>query len=79
MLKSSYMKKIGVKAKVASNYLSSLDEKKRNAVLKQFCIYLKVNKEQILKANKKDTRKAKKIKKSMIDRLKLDEKKLIKL
>ena len=53
------MKKIGVKAKVASNYLSSLDEKKRNAVLKQFCIYLKVNKEQILKANKKDTRKAK--------------------
>ena len=26
MLKNSYMKKIGVKAKVASNYLSSLNE-----------------------------------------------------
>ena len=76
MLKNSYMKKIGVKAKVASNYLSSLNEKKRNAVLKQFCIYLKVNKEQILKANKKDVKEAKKIKKFMIDRLKIDKKKI---
>ena len=76
MLKSSYMKKIGVKAKQASNYLSNLSEKKRNDVLKQFCIFLKVNKKQILRANKKDIKEAKKIKKSMIDRLKLDEKKI---
>ena len=77
MLKSSYMKKIGVKAKQASNYLSNLSEKKRNDVLKQFCIFLKVNKKQILRANKKDIKEAKKIKKSMIDRLKLDGKKII--
>jgi len=70
------MKKIGVKAKQASNYLSNLSEKKRNDVLKQFCIFLKVNKKQILRANKKDIKEAKKIKKSMIDRLKLDEKKI---
>ena len=76
MLKSSYMKKIGVKAKQASNYLSNLSEKKRNDVLKQFCIFLKVNKKQILRTNKKDIKEAKKIKKSMIDRLKLDEKKI---
>ena len=76
MLKSSYMKKIGVKAKQASNYLSNLSEKKRNDVLKQFCIFLKVNKKQILRVNKKDIKEAKKIKKSMIDRLKLDEKKI---
>ena len=76
MLKSSYMKKIGVEAKQASNYLSNLSEKKRNDVLKQFCIFLKVNKKQILRVNKKDIKEAKKIKKSMIDRLKLDEKKI---
>tara|TARA_B100000579_G_scaffold38608_1_gene26983 strand:+ start:2202 stop:3440 length:1239 start_codon:yes stop_codon:yes gene_type:complete len=70
------MKKIGVKAKQASNYLSNLSEKKRNDVLKQFCIFLKVNKKQILRTNKKDIKEAKKIKKSMIDRLKLDEKKI---
>tara|TARA_B110000014_G_scaffold41267_1_gene27219 strand:- start:864 stop:2102 length:1239 start_codon:yes stop_codon:yes gene_type:complete len=70
------MKKIGVEAKQASNYLSNLSEKKRNDVLKQFCIFLKVNKKQILRVNKKDIKEAKKIKKSMIDRLKLDEKKI---
>ena len=76
MLKSSYMKKIGVKAKQASNYLSNLSEKKRNDVLKQFCIFLKVNKKQILRANKKDIKETKKIKKPMIGRLKIDEKKI---
>ena len=70
------MKKIGIKAKIASNYLSTLNEKKRNAVLKQFCLYLKVNKTQILKANKKDLKSVKKNKNSMIDRLILDEKKI---
>ena len=76
MLKNTYMKKIGIKAKIASNYLSKLNEKKRNAVLKQFCFYLKVNKTQILKANKKDLKSSKKNKNSMIDRLRLDEKKI---
>jgi len=28
MLKNTYMKKIGIKAKIASNYLSKLNEKK---------------------------------------------------
>ena len=76
MLKSSYMKKIGVNAKQASSYLSNLSEKKRNDVLKQFCIFLKVNKKQILRANKKDIKETKKIKKPMIGRLKIDEKKI---
>ena len=76
MLQNVYMKKVGIKAKIASNYLSSLSEKKRNEVLKQFCIYLKINKKKILQANKKDLRNAKKIKNSMFDRLELNEKKI---
>ena len=32
------MKNIGEKAKIASNHMSNLDIKKRNSVLKQFCI-----------------------------------------
>jgi len=76
MLKNSYMEKIGLKAEIASKDLLNLDEKKRNAVLKQFCINLKKNKKIILKANKKDLLKANKIKKSMLDRLILNNKKI---
>ena len=78
MPKNSYMEKIGKKAKIASSNLSILSVDKKNAVLKQFNQYLKVNKKLILSANKKDIyhAKSKKIKDSMIDRLKLNNKKI---
>jgi len=72
------MKKIGEKAKIASHNLSNINYKKKNSVLKQFSKYLKINEQLILNANKKDliNAKSKKIKDSMIDRLKLDNKKI---
>ena len=78
MSKNLYMKKIGEKAKLASSNLSNLNIDKRNSVLKQFSQYLKVNEKSILSANKKDiaNAKSKKIKDSMIDRLKLNSKKI---
>ncbi len=72
MNKNLYMKNIGEKAKIASNHMSNLDIKKRNSVLKQFCINLKNSKKLILKANQKDLLNAKKNKSIMIDRLTLD-------
>ena len=81
MPKNLYIKNIGKKAKVASNNLSSISLKKRNSVLKQFSKYLKVNSKLILNLNKKDLSygKSKKIKDSMIERLKLDNKKILKI
>jgi len=78
MTKNLYMKKIGEKAKIASLNLSNLSIDKRNSVLKQFSNYLKTNEQLILNANKKDisNAKSKKIKDSMIDRLKLNSKKI---
>ena len=76
MKKNLYMDNIGKKAKIASLKLSNLNLKKRNAVLKQFSQYLKTYSNLILKENKKDIIKAKKIKKSMIQRLELDIKKI---
>ena len=78
MSKNLYMKKIGEKAKLASLNLSNLNVNKRNSVLKQFSQYLKANEKSILNANKKDIANAKfkKIKDSMIDRLKLNSKKI---
>ena len=78
MTKNLYMKKIGEKAKIASLNLSSLSTDKRNSVLKQFSHYLKTNEQLILNANKKDisNAKSKKIKDNMIDRLKLNSKKI---
>ncbi len=75
------MKKIGEKAKNASLNLSSLSIKKRNSVLKQYCYYLKTNEQLILNQNKKDVAnaKSKKITDSMIERLKLDSKKIIQI
>ena len=79
--KNLYMKKIGEKAKLASLHLSNLNIDKRNSVLKQFNQYLKKNARSILNANKKDISNArsKKIKNSMIDRLKLDNKKIMQI
>jgi len=78
MSKNLYMKKMGEKAKLASLRLSNINIAKRNSVLKQFSQYLKINSQSILNSNKKDIFKAKskKIKDSMIDRLKLNNKKI---
>ena len=72
---------LGVKAKQATGDLSQLNLVKRNSVLNQFAQYLKINSDLILKENKRDLfiAKSKKIKQSMIDRLRLDEKKFKKL
>ena len=71
------MEKIGEKARKASLHLSKMNIKKRNEVLKLFSKYLNVNSNLILHANKKDIFKAKskKMRESIIQRLKLDEKK----
>ena len=78
MTKNLYMKKIGERAKIAASHLSDIDINKRNAVLKQFSQYLKTNSQSILNSNKKDiaNAKSKNIKDSMIDRLKLNDKKI---
>ena len=78
MSKNSFMEKIGEKAKFASLNLPKLNINKKNSVLKQFSQYLKVNEQSILNANKKDVSNAesKKIKDSMINRLKLSSKKI---
>ena len=78
MSKNLYMEKIGKKAKLASLHLSNVNIEKRNSVLKQFSQYLKTNSQLILSSNKKDIfrAKSKKIKDSMIDRLKLSNKKI---
>ena len=68
------MNKIGEKAKNASYNLSNTNIKKRNAVLKQFNIFLKKNSSKILKANQKDILKSKKI--NMKSRLELNNKKI---
>ena len=78
MFKNLYMEKIGEKAKIASLHLSSVNIDKKNSVLKQFSQYLKKNSKSILNSNKKDifNARSKKIKNSMIERLKLDNKKI---
>ena len=72
------MEKIGTKAKFASLNLSNTNIEKRNSVLKQFSQYLRTNSQLIINSNKKDVSnaKSKKIKLSMIDRLKLNNKKI---
>jgi len=78
MSKNLFMEKIGKEAKFALLNLSRLNTNKKNSVLKQFSKYLEINKQLILNANKKDvsSAKSKKIKNSMINRLKLNKKKI---
>ena len=78
MKKNLYMQKIGKKAMTASLYLSNTDINKKNSVLKQFSKYLKKYSRLILNANKKDISiaKSKKMKISIIERLKLNNKKI---
>ncbi|MBA1338602.1 MAG: glutamate-5-semialdehyde dehydrogenase [Pelagibacterales bacterium] len=70
------MEQVGKKALIASNHLLSIDNKKKNSVLKQFSIYLKIYLTDILKENKKDILKAKKINSTIIERLELSDKKI---
>jgi len=72
------MDKIGEKAKKASIHLNNIDNSQKNSVLKLFNKYLETYSQSILNANKRDISiaKLKKIKSSMIDRLKLDKKKI---
>ena len=76
MYKNLYMNKIGEKAKIASNDLSNISLKKRNAVLKQFSNYLKSNASSILNANRKDILNAQKNKSTTINRLGLNKEKI---
>ena len=75
------MEKIGKKGRLASLHLPNVNIDKRNSVLKQFSQYLKTNVQSILNSNKKDisNAKSKKIKDSMIDRLKLNSKKIVQM
>jgi len=79
MIKNLYMEKIGKNARIASSDLSNLSIKKRNAVLKQFCKYLKIYSKLIIKENKKDILKVIKVKSSMINRLELNKEKIIQI
>ena len=78
MKKNLYMQKIGKKAITASLHLSNTDINKKNLALKQFSKYLKKYSQLILDENKKDISiaKSKKIKISMLERLKLNDKKI---
>ena len=75
------MEKIGKKAKLASLHLSNVNIEKRNSVLKQFSQYLRTNSQSILNSNRKDisNAKSKKIKDSIINRLKLNNKKIVQI
>ena len=81
MQNNSYMDKIGKKAKLASLHLSSLNIDKKNSVLRLFSNYLNTNSQLILNSNKKDisSAKSKKIKDSMVERLKLNRKKIVQM
>ena len=81
MHKNLYMEKLGEKAKLAALNLSNINIDKKNSVLKQFIKYLKINEQMILNANKKDLiiARSKKVKNSMIDRLKMDSKKILQI
>ena len=68
---------IGKKSKKTANL--QINSKKKNKVLQDYCILIKKNKKMIINENKKDIYDAKKrgLKKNLIDRLILDEKKIL--
>ena len=70
----NYLKKIGLNSKKASKNLSNCNPKKINSVLKEFSKLLQSNKNQIIRQNKKDLKKAKR--KNLIDRLMLNEERI---
>jgi len=71
------LKNIGKKSKKAFSY--QINSKKKDKVLKDYCLLIKQNKRLIINENKKDIRNAfkKKIKKNLIKRLLLDDKKIL--
>ena len=73
----SLLFKIGKKSKKAFYY--EIDEKKKNKVLKDYYQLIKKNKKIIIKENKKDIKNAynKKIKKNLINRLILNDRKIL--
>ena len=70
------MEKLGKNAKVASYELSNISIKRKNSVLRQYSTYLKSYSKLILKANKRDLLKVKKVNNAMINRLKLNNDKI---
>ncbi len=73
----NYLYSLGKKAQKASTYSVSL--KKKNKVLEDYCNFLIKNKKKIIKENIKDLGKAKKknLKENLIQRLLIDEKKIL--
>ena len=71
------LKNIGKKSKKA--FSSQINSKKKNKVLKDYSLLIKQNKKFIIKENKKDIRNAfkKKVKNNFIQRLLLDDKKIL--
>jgi len=71
------LKNIGKKSKKAFSY--QINSKKKDKVLKDYCLLIKQNKRLIIDENKKDLRNAfkKKIKNNLIKRLLLDDKKIL--
>ncbi len=81
MPRNLYLEKIGKRAKKASSNITNVSFEKKNSVLKLYSKYLKINEKLILRANKKDIRKAQynKINNNMIERLKLSSKKIFQI
>ena len=73
---NKYLRIIGENAQKAFNY--KINTKKKNKVLKKFLILVKKNKLKIINQNKKDIiiAKKKRLRKNLIDRLKLNSKKI---
>ena len=65
---------IGIGKKSKKAFSNQVDVKKKNKVLKDYCILINKNKERILKENNKDVKNAhkKKLKDNLIKRLMLD-------
>ena len=74
---NNLLKNIGKKSKKAFSF--QLNTKKKDKVLKYYCLLIEKNKKLILKENKKDLKKAyqKKLKENLIKRLILDNKKIL--
>ena len=74
---NNLLKNIGEKSKKAFSF--QLNTKKKDKVLKDYCLLIEKNKKLILKENKKDLKKAyqKKLKENLIKRLILDNKKIL--
>ena len=70
MKKNKYLDELSRKAKIASESMTKLTEKKKNKILNDYIREIKKNKRKILNANALDIKKAKikKIKENIIER-----------